>query len=63
MHVAQDDLAGHFARGVAWSGIAKVIAQSVAWLSTLFVARYLSPTDYGLKNDNFTIQILYFGVS
>lgn len=35
-------------RGVAWTGAIKWITQIAAWLSTLAVARLLSPEDYGL---------------
>ena len=37
-----------FVRGVAWSGSARWSAQLITWFSTLFVARLLSPDDYGL---------------
>src|SRR4029079_13488781 len=35
-------------RGVAWTGAIKWVTQIAAWLSTLAVARLLSPEDYGL---------------
>jgi len=35
-------------RGVAWTGLIKWITQIAAWLSTLLVARLLTPEDYGL---------------
>ena len=35
-------------RSVAWTGAAKWVSQLVAWLSTLVVARLLSPDDYGI---------------
>ena len=35
-------------RGVAWTGSVKWLTQIAAWVSTLVVARQLSPTDYGL---------------
>ena len=35
-------------RGVAWTGAIKWVTQVAAWLSTLAVARLLSPEDYGL---------------
>ena len=56
--VEKDDLGAKFARGVAWSGLAKALSQSAGWLATLFVARYLSPTDYGL----FGLAMLYLGL-
>ena len=52
---AHDRLAGAFARGVAWSGLARTISQTIAWASTLYVARYLSASDYGL----FGLAMLY----
>jgi O-antigen/teichoic acid export membrane protein len=36
------------ARGVAWMGAAKWTSQLFTWVSTLVVARLLSPEDYGL---------------
>ena len=56
--VERDELAGKFARGVAWSGLAKTISQSIGWFATLIVARYLSPDDYGL----FGLAMLYLGL-
>jgi O-antigen/teichoic acid export membrane protein len=35
-------------RGVAWTGAIKWVTQIAAWVSTLAVARLLSPEDYGL---------------
>ena len=43
-----DSLKRGFVRGVAWSGSARWAAQLITWVSTLFVARLLSPDDYGL---------------
>jgi O-antigen/teichoic acid export membrane protein len=37
-----------FARGIAWQGSVKWIVQLVTWGTTIFVARILSPQDYGL---------------
>ena len=34
--------------GVAWAGAAKYSTQIIAWVSTIFVARILMPSDYGL---------------
>lgn len=34
--------------GFAWEGMSKAIVQTASWVSTLFVARLLAPTDYGL---------------
>jgi O-antigen/teichoic acid export membrane protein len=35
-------------RGVAWTAAAKILGQIIAWSCTIFVARLLDPTDYGL---------------
>lgn len=35
-------------RGVAWSGIVKWTGQIISWVSTIIVARLLTPADYGL---------------
>lgn len=35
-------------RGVAWSGIVKWTGQIISWISTIIVARLLTPADYGL---------------
>ncbi len=35
-------------RSIAWTGLAKAIAQGFSWVATLLVARFLSPRDYGL---------------
>jgi len=43
--------------GVAWTGSVKWLAQIVAWMATLVVARVLSPTDYGLVG----MAAVYFG--
>ncbi len=37
-----------FVRGIAWTGAAKWSAQLLTWISTIVVARFLSPEDYGL---------------
>jgi PST family polysaccharide transporter len=36
------------ARALAWNAIAKVISQAFSWVSTIVVARLLTPYDYGL---------------
>jgi teichuronic acid exporter len=56
--VRPNDLTRQFASGVAWTGLAKVLSQSVAWIATLLVARYLTPTDFGL----FGLAMLYLGL-
>lgn len=35
-------------RGIAWTGSIKWVTQLLAWVSTLLVARLLTPEDYGL---------------
>lgn len=37
-----------FARGIAWQGSVKWVVQLVTWATTIYVARILSPEDYGL---------------
>ena len=53
--VAPERLGAAFARGVAWSAVARTLSQTIAWASTLYVARYLSASDYGL----FGLAMLY----
>jgi teichuronic acid exporter len=36
------------ARAVAWNAAARWIAQVLSWLSTIVVARLLTPYDYGI---------------
>ncbi len=38
----------HVIKGILWLGSASIITQAVTWLSTILVARLLSPADYGL---------------
>jgi Membrane protein involved in the export of O-antigen and teichoic acid len=45
---AEATLDRSFARGLAWQGSVKWIVQLVTWATTIFVARILSPEDYGL---------------
>ncbi len=56
--VPEKRLGAAFARGVAWNGIARTISQTIAWASTLYVARYLSAADYGM----FGLVMLYLGL-
>lgn len=42
------DLDRSFVNSIAWSAIAKWGAQIASWSSTIFVARLLSPDDYGI---------------
>lgn len=44
--------------GVAWTGVAKAGGQTIAWLSTIVVARLLSPDDYGIMG----MAMLYLGL-
>ncbi|MFO0707448.1 MAG: lipopolysaccharide biosynthesis protein [Nitrospira sp.] len=34
--------------GLAWTAVGRWLAQAISWLATLYVARILSPGDYGL---------------
>ncbi len=45
---SRKELDGVLVRGLAWTGAVKWTSQVVAWVSTLVVARLLSPEDYGL---------------
>lgn len=42
------DLAGKTIKGIHWVGSIKIITQIISWVITIFVARLLSPSDYGL---------------
>lgn len=44
----QENFRGRIARGFAWEGLSKLAVQIVSWVSTIWVARLLSPDDYGL---------------
>lgn len=46
-------------RGVAWTGAAKTIAQVFSWVTSIFVARLLSPADYGIIG----MAMVYVGVT
>ncbi len=46
--VVGKDLDRSMARAVAWNAAAKWITQILSWLSTIVVARLLTPGDYGL---------------
>lgn len=35
-------------KGVIWTGMTKLLGQSISWFSTIFILRILSPDDYGL---------------
>lgn len=43
---------------MAWTGIAKTGGQTIAWASTIVVARLLSPSDYGIMG----MAMLYLGL-
>ena len=43
-----DGFRGRIARGFAWEGLSKLAVQVFSWVSTVWVARLLSPDDYGL---------------
>lgn len=44
----QENFRGRIARGFAWEGLSKLGVQIISWVSTIWVARLLSPEDYGL---------------
>jgi O-antigen/teichoic acid export membrane protein len=44
----QSRLDGIFVRSLAWTGSVKWLSQILSWASTLVVARFLTPEDYGL---------------
>ena len=48
MHRDTSSLGGIVFRGASWLAFFKVISQIVSWVTTIFVARILLPTDYGL---------------
>src|SRR5438874_1047328 len=45
-------------RAVAWTGAATWLTQLVSWVTTIYVARILSPGDYGL----FAMATVYLGL-
>lgn len=45
---SEEDLRGIFVRGLAWSAGMRWTSQLFSWVSTLVVARILSPQDFGL---------------
>lgn len=45
-------------RGVAWTGAAKTIAQVFSWVTSIFVARLLTPADFGIIG----MAMVYVGV-
>ncbi|HWG35117.1 MAG TPA: lipopolysaccharide biosynthesis protein [Gemmatimonadaceae bacterium] len=44
--------------GIAWAALARAITQGLSWASTMFVARILTPRDYGLIG----MSALYVGL-
>src|SRR5437016_13452897 len=45
-------------RAIAWTGAATWVAQFLSWVTTIYVARILSPGDYGL----FAMATVYLGL-
>src|SRR5256885_11010906 len=45
------------AQGIAWTGAVRWLTQLVSWAGTLLVARWITPTDYGL----FAMAMVYAG--
>jgi len=44
----KDNIRSSVARGFAWEGLSKLAVQIISWTSTVWVARLLSPEDYGI---------------
>lgn len=44
----KQDIRSTVARGFAWEGLSKLAVQVISWTSTIWVARLLSPEDYGV---------------
>jgi O-antigen/teichoic acid export membrane protein len=66
--VKTKDLDRSMARAVAWNAAARWISQIMSWVSTLVVARLLTPNDYGIMGMaslyvNLTMYISQAGVS
>jgi O-antigen/teichoic acid export membrane protein len=47
-HLAREDIQKSMISGFAWQGATKGIVQVTSWVSTIWVARILDPTDYGI---------------
>ena len=47
--VSEENLDRSLVSGIAWTGGVKAATQALSWLSTLVIARLLSPTDYGIS--------------
>jgi O-antigen/teichoic acid export membrane protein len=43
-----DDLKSKVKSGFIWEASTKLVIQSLSWISTVFVARWLTPEDYGI---------------
>jgi PST family polysaccharide transporter len=54
---ARDELDRSFVRGVAWTGGIRWASQILTWIATIYVARLLQPSDYGL----FGMAVVYLG--
>ena len=46
-------------KGVAWTGIAKTIAQLFSWITSMLVASLLTPADYGIVG----MAMVYVGIT
>ena len=46
-------------KGVAWTGIAKIIAQVFSWITSMVVASLLTPADYGIIG----MAMVYVGIT
>lgn len=47
-HMDRKDIQQRMVSGYAWQGATKVFVQTSSWVATIFVARILSPEDYGI---------------
>ena len=46
--LGREDIQRRMVTGFAWQGFTKGIVQTSSWIATIFVARILSPEDYGI---------------
>jgi PST family polysaccharide transporter len=45
---SRQDLDRTLFQGIAWTALGRWIAQAISWMATFYVARILTPSDYGL---------------
>ena len=46
-------------KGMAWTGASKALAQAFSWVASIYVARLLSPGDYGILG----MAMVYIGIT